>query len=82
MRFVPGMGSFPCLFKKAAYAVMNFCACNTPSNQHHSVIRGLSDPLAPAQFYVSFYVYVEEAEDLCSFWHFEAASSESLSFLV
>lgn len=23
---IPGIGSFPCLFKKAAYASMNFCA--------------------------------------------------------
>lgn len=27
--FIPGMGSFPCLFKKAEYASMNFCACTT-----------------------------------------------------
>lgn len=24
--FIPGIGSFPCLFKKAEYASMNFCA--------------------------------------------------------
>lgn len=26
----PGIGSFPCLFKKAEYAMMNFCACLLP----------------------------------------------------
>ena len=25
---VPGIGSFPCRFKKAEYATMNFCACS------------------------------------------------------
>jgi hypothetical protein len=45
---IPGMGSFPCLFKKAAYAAMNFCACTNPSNQHHSVNRSPSDSLSPA----------------------------------
>lgn len=27
---IPGIGSFPCLFKKAEYASMNFCAWNHP----------------------------------------------------
>src|SRR5258706_889415 len=45
---IPGIGSFPCLFRNAAYALMNFCACTNQSNQHHSVVRSHCDSLAPA----------------------------------
>lgn len=38
------MGSFPCLFKKAAYAPMNLCACDILSvlrAQLSSVVAGV-----------------------------------------
>lgn len=57
-KYVPGIGSFPCLFKKAEYALMNFCAWITTSNQHHSVNRSHSDSLAPARFFIPNCVYV------------------------
>jgi hypothetical protein len=58
---IPGIGSLPCLFKKAEYATMNFCACITNPNQHHSVNESHSDSLAPARFFQfvpSMYVFV------------------------
>lgn len=46
-KYSPGIGSFPWRFKKAAYALMNLCAC-MPERHHRisndSVFRSLSTP--------------------------------------
>lgn len=48
-RNIPGIGSFPCLFKKAAYASMNFCAWITTIESAKFRQRRSYDPLTPAQ---------------------------------
>lgn len=40
----PGIGSFPCLFKKAEYALMNACAYVPYKSALNSVIRRLAPP--------------------------------------